>query len=318
MMSWFRVGADMIRHRKIAKLADELDVSRDIAIAKVIRLYSFAFSGATAGGRVEAKNPPRIIEEACDWTGEPGKLFGAFVRCGIIDLAPDGVTTIHDWGRENGAYILKMKRDANRSRDAYLENALADGKRPKQLDSTETFAETSVKTSRAQTDGRTYKPKNNSNSIVGEEDADIVENSSSPSPTGLSDVPGEADTPTTSPSPVTARPPPPAQRVFEHWRTVLEHPRASLDSKRRRIIEAALKLKPEDECLRVIDGCRASAYHMGENEKRIRYDSIGLLFRDADHMERFIGYADKKRPLRSVGGAGRRADGSDTDVFAPF
>ena len=111
----------------------------------------------------------------------------------------------------------------------------------------------------------------------------------------------------------------PVERVFAHWRTVLEHPKATLDPKRRRILVAALRLKPEADCLRVIDGCRASAYHMGENEKRTRYDSIGLLFRDADHMERFVGYAEKKRPtLRSVGGAGRRADGSDTDVFAPF
>jgi hypothetical protein len=43
----------------------------------------------------------------------------------------------------------------------------------------------------------------------------------------------------------------------------------------------------DDLCL-AIDGCAASAFHMGENDRRTIYDSITLILRDADHVDKFI------------------------------
>jgi hypothetical protein len=78
-------------------------------------------------------------------------------------------------------------------------------------------------------------------------------------------------------------------KVFEHWRTAMGHERARMDISRQKVIRARLAdgYTVEDLCL-AVDGCAASAFHMGENEKGIRYDSLTLILRDADHVDKFI------------------------------
>ena len=77
----------------------------------------------------------------------------------------------------------------------------------------------------------------------------------------------------------------PTVRVFEHWKTVFGHPSARLDAKRRRLIAGALKLYPESELFQAISGYLKSPFHMGENEDRKRYDGLGLMLRDAEHID---------------------------------
>jgi hypothetical protein len=77
----------------------------------------------------------------------------------------------------------------------------------------------------------------------------------------------------------------PVQRVFDHWRTEFQHPRAVLDAKRKRVIQAALKAFDEATLLIAISGYRNSPHHMGENEARTVYDDITLFLRDANHIE---------------------------------
>ena len=85
------------------------------------------------------------------------------------------------------------------------------------------------------------------------------------------------------------RAPSPVKAVFEHWCRIMGHERAVLDSDRQRVIEKALKLRPADELKRAIDGCHASAWHMGENDRGKVYDSLSLILRNAEKIEHFIG-----------------------------
>lgn len=81
----------------------------------------------------------------------------------------------------------------------------------------------------------------------------------------------------------------PVQEIFQHWKTKLDHPRAQLDEKRRRKIKAAIKLGfSVDELKQAIDGCAHTPFNMGQNKNQQRYDAISLIFRDRDHIERFI------------------------------
>ena len=83
-------------------------------------------------------------------------------------------------------------------------------------------------------------------------------------------------------------------RIFEHWKTTMNHPRAKLDDKRKRDIRKGLKLNfTEDELKQAITGCSKSAFHMGQNDRNEVYDGLGLIFRNADKIENFIAQADK-------------------------
>lgn len=77
--------------------------------------------------------------------------------------------------------------------------------------------------------------------------------------------------------------------VFTHWQSVMKHPHAKLDAKRRKKIEVAFSLGYTIPQLKhAINGCANTPFNMGKNETGQRYDGIDLIFRDAEHIERFI------------------------------
>lgn len=80
-----------------------------------------------------------------------------------------------------------------------------------------------------------------------------------------------------------------SKEIFEYWKTIMRHPRAKLDSKRKRVITNALKLgyTPSD-LKQAIDGCANTPYNMGKNDSGQIYDDISLILRDATHIERFM------------------------------
>lgn len=83
------------------------------------------------------------------------------------------------------------------------------------------------------------------------------------------------------------------QRVFAHWKAVMgKTKRTLLDDKRKRRIEWAVKHYGADEACKAIDGCACSPFHMGDNDKKQRYNDLTLIFRDAEKVERFIVLAD--------------------------
>ena len=79
--------------------------------------------------------------------------------------------------------------------------------------------------------------------------------------------------------------------IFSHWQTVMSHPQAKLDTKRRKAILAALKTGYTlDELKSAITGCSMTPHNMGTDPKGNgqRYDSLQLILRDADQIDRFI------------------------------
>jgi hypothetical protein len=79
------------------------------------------------------------------------------------------------------------------------------------------------------------------------------------------------------------------QQVFQHWLTVIKkgNTRAVLDDKRRLAIGWAVHDYGVDTCLKAIDGITKSPWHMGRNPSNKQYNDIGLIFRDADNVEKF-------------------------------
>jgi len=80
-------------------------------------------------------------------------------------------------------------------------------------------------------------------------------------------------------------------QVFECWQNTLNHPKAKLDDKRKQRIAKALQHYSVDECQLAIEGCSRTPHNMGENDNKQKYDGIELIFRDAEHVERFINNA---------------------------
>lgn len=77
--------------------------------------------------------------------------------------------------------------------------------------------------------------------------------------------------------------------VFDYWVTVMNHTGAKLDSKRKRLITKAKDAGYSiDDCKLAIDGCKATPWNMGDNPNNTIYDSLDLILRDAEHIDRFI------------------------------
>lgn len=84
--------------------------------------------------------------------------------------------------------------------------------------------------------------------------------------------------------------PQPATQVFEHWVETTwtgKGPRPRLTTKRRALINKALKDYDTQDLIDAIDGIMTSDFHMGNNNRGRKYLDIGLILRDAEHIERF-------------------------------
>lgn len=79
--------------------------------------------------------------------------------------------------------------------------------------------------------------------------------------------------------------------VFGIWRHFAPRSvQAILSPKRRRLIEKALHQYDLQTVLDAVIGWRYSAHHRGENPQRRVYNSIDLLLRDNQNIERFADY----------------------------
>ena len=85
--------------------------------------------------------------------------------------------------------------------------------------------------------------------------------------------------------------------VFNHWCTIMAHPKAKLDNKRQRLIVSALQNYSLEQIKQAIDGCARSGFHMGDNAQKKRYDELSLILRDAEHIEKFIALASPENGL---------------------
>ena len=84
-------------------------------------------------------------------------------------------------------------------------------------------------------------------------------------------------------------------QVYQYWCELMRPGRTrvpALDSRRYLKVAAAISDYGVDECMRAIRGCMASDFHMGRNKQNKRYDDLELIFRDQDHVERFLTYGE--------------------------
>ncbi|MGI2027762.1 hypothetical protein [Endozoicomonas acroporae] len=77
--------------------------------------------------------------------------------------------------------------------------------------------------------------------------------------------------------------------IFQYWQTIMDHPNARLDDKRRKLIRNALKTGYAVNDLKTaILGCSYTPHNMGDNDRGQRYDGLHVIFRNADQIDRFI------------------------------
>jgi uncharacterized phage protein (TIGR02220 family) len=88
--------------------------------------------------------------------------------------------------------------------------------------------------------------------------------------------------------------------VFDYWKKVTGKKSARLDDKRKKLVSARLKegYSVEDLCL-AIDGNKLSPFHQGNNDTGKVHDSLGLILRDAEKVDQFIGYTQQKQLARA-------------------
>ena len=92
--------------------------------------------------------------------------------------------------------------------------------------------------------------------------------------------------------------------VFDHWRATMNHPRASLDEKRRKLITSRLKNGyTADDLCNAITGYSMSAWHMGDNERGQHFDGLDLILRDGAHVDAGLAYL-REPPRRRPTSAG--------------
>ena len=77
--------------------------------------------------------------------------------------------------------------------------------------------------------------------------------------------------------------------VFDTWveATGKHTTRTKMDDKRRRLISRALKDHPVEDVLDAVVGWRSDPFYRGENDRGRAFNDLGLLLRDAEHIERF-------------------------------
>ncbi len=83
--------------------------------------------------------------------------------------------------------------------------------------------------------------------------------------------------------------------VYDYWVMLLRpgrHRVPRMDDKRHLKVASAIHDYGVEECMRAIDGCSRSDFHMGRNRQNKKYDDLELIFRDQDHIERFLSYCD--------------------------
>lgn len=80
-----------------------------------------------------------------------------------------------------------------------------------------------------------------------------------------------------------------AEQIFQHWQHVFNKPRARLDEARRKIIKVRLAdgYTPQD-LQDAISGCYLSEFHQGDNDRGRKFNDLGLILRDAAHVDNFI------------------------------
>lgn len=80
--------------------------------------------------------------------------------------------------------------------------------------------------------------------------------------------------------------------LITYWMEVMDKSkRPKLGEKTILLIGAAIHDFGMEFCREAILGCSYSDFHMGRNKQRVVYNTLELIFRNAENTERFQGYA---------------------------
>lgn len=103
--------------------------------------------------------------------------------------------------------------------------------------------------------------------------------------------------------------PSPVQYLFGIWQETYNHPHSKLDDKRKKKIEAALKLGYSlAQLASAIQGYKYSKFHMGQNDRNTVYDSLDLMLRGAEQIDKGLQYYEEGR-------GGGNGQGTDSDPW---
>lgn len=69
------------------------------------------------------------------------------------------------------------------------------------------------------------------------------------------------------------------EAVWEHYVAAMKPRNTALDDEARKMIREALKVASVAECIRAIDGCAASDFHMGRNARGRKYNSLSQILK---------------------------------------
>lgn len=118
----------------------------------------------------------------------------------------------------------------------------------------------------------------------------------------------------------------PVAEVWQHYVAVIKPRHVELDPQARAVIRDALKVASLDECKRAIDGCRASDFHMGQNERRRKYNRITHILKGKrgtrttrEQIDLFLDIAEKRSAGPGVAsGSPARINEAKRDVLTAY
>jgi hypothetical protein len=125
----------------------------------------------------------------------------------------------------------------------------------------------------------------------------------------------EAETCDTETNPLGAS----AREVFAHWCETMGVKKAILSGKRKTNLFKCLQFYSVEDLKKAVRGCSLSPFHMGENERRTRYNDLELICRDPSMVEKFMAFADSPPTVRrGLFGRGGRARPEDYRTDEPM
>lgn len=272
---WMRIETDFVDHPKVMRLAAHLQVPEAVAGWYVMRAWSWVSRFCPTGQVRDIDGT--ALESACKWRGTDGNLIEALVASQWfeewdIDGTRAGIEA-HDWPEHQGCVAAKAAKERERKR-AYRAKKAAELSQPVPRDNHGTSDETDA--------GRPAQRDVTGRDVTGR----IKETAVEPGSTSPLVLVGEV---VNDPKPdLEAKLTDDQWQVFEHWRVACRHPGAKPTDERRRQIAKWLPVYGVDGLQRAIDGCARSPWHQGQNDRHKRFDDLGLILRDAAHIEGFM------------------------------
>lgn len=280
-MPWFRKESTFARHRKNRRLARILDIPLYAARGLVDGLLC----------QVCAEEPDGNISDwdavdvayACDWDGDPARLYDALVEVVFIVKTANG-TEINDWMEYAEGYkeALRAKKNREKKKLVREKDGVTDASRTRTVRVPDaSCTRTRDRTGPDQT-GPTKEictksdpPADKSLPVATDADASAVSVDN-----GKGRGQGRAiDDPRSARDDV--------QEIWAHYRTHHPGTAKALKSNRKeyQLIKARLQDFDVDTLKQAIDGYHKSPFHTGQNDRGTKYLALTLIMRSISHVQ---------------------------------